>query len=105
MNRQNVIDHLKIIRTYAAIVKKPICRGIEPQCCETVELWINDALELLEARKPHYTRLEYLVNGQLVAIHHPECPRCFENGLMLWDAEIKKGQAYCHRCGQAVKWE
>ena len=68
----------------------------------------RDALALLkeqEAREPHYTTLRYLVNGMEVAVHHPECPRCIENGLLLWDAEIEKGQAYCKRCGQAVKWE
>ena len=58
-----------------------------------------------EAREPHYTTLRYLVNGMEVAVHHPECPRCIENGLVLWDAEIEKGQVYCKRCGQAVKWE
>ena len=36
---------------------------------------------------------------------HPECLRCFENGLDLWRAEIKKGQAYCKRCGQKVIWD
>ena len=68
----------------------------------------KDALALLkeqEPRAPHYTRLEYLVNGMVVAVKHPECPRCFENGLDSWGAEIEKGQAYCHECGQAVKWE
>lgn len=67
-----------------------------------------DALALLKAqeqREPHYTKLEYIVNGMPVAINHPECPRCYDNGLVLWDAEIEKGAAYCKRCGQAVKWE
>lgn len=58
-----------------------------------------------EARKPHYTTLKYLINGTEMIVHHPECPRCIENGLALWDAEIEKGQAYCKRCGQAVKWD
>lgn len=58
-----------------------------------------------EAREPHYTTLRYLVDGTAMAVRHPECPRCIENGLSLWDAEIEKGQAYCKRCGQAVKWE
>ena len=69
---------------------------------------LEDALELLKAqepREPHYTKLEYIVNGLPVAIQHPECPKCFENGLTLWDAEIEKGAAYCKRCGQAVKWD
>ena len=68
---------------------------------------LMDILYLLkeqEPKPPHYTCLEYLVSGKVVEIFHPECPRCFENGLSLWDAEIEKGQAYCKRCGQAVKW-
>lgn len=72
--------------------------------CDAVE----DTLTLLkkqEAKEPHYTTLKYLVNGTEVIIHHPECPRCTENGLALWDAEIEKGQAFCKRCGQAVKWK
>lgn len=68
----------------------------------------TEAIALLKAqeqREPHYTKLEYIVNGMPVAINHPECPRCYDNGLVLWDAEIEKGAAYCKRCGQAVKWE
>ena len=68
---------------------------------------MQDILELLkeqEPRTPHYTHLEYLVNGKVVEVNHPECPRCFENGLDLWSAEIEKGQAYCKRCGQKVIW-
>lgn len=69
---------------------------------------VEEIVKLLreqEAREPHYTTLRYLVNGTAMSVRHPECPRCIENGLMLWDAEIEKGQAYCKRCGQAVKWE
>lgn len=65
----------------------------------------HDLLKEQEARDPHYTILRYLVNGMEVTVRHPECPRCIENGLLLWDAEIEKGQAYCKRCGQAVKWD
>ena len=69
---------------------------------------VYDAIALLKAqepREPHYTKLEYIVNGMPVAINHPECPKCYDNGLVLWDAGIEKGAAYCKRCGQAVKWE
>ena len=67
----------------------------------------SDALVLLKKQEPvepRYTTLRYLVNGKEVAVQHPECPRCIKNGLFLWDAEIERGQAYCKRCGQAVKW-
>ena len=57
-----------------------------------------------EPREPHYTKLEYMVYGMIVAVQHPECPKCVENGLTLWDAEIEQGIKFCKRCGQAVKW-
>lgn len=75
------------------------------KCLEELHTDILALLKEQEPREPHYTTLEYLVNGTKVIVHHPECPRCFENGLTLWDAEIGRGQAYCKRCGQAVKWE
>lgn len=62
-------------------------------------------LKAQEPREPHYTKLEYIINGMPpIVINHPECPRCYDNGLALWDAEIERGAAYCKRCGQAVKW-
>lgn len=69
---------------------------------------MRKAREMLEAQKPrtpHYTILRYIVEGNEVSVEHPECPKCFENGLVLWDAEIERGAAYCKRCGQAVRWE
>lgn len=69
---------------------------------------LNMAISLLkkqEAVEPHYTTLRYFCNGKEAVVQHPECPQCIKNGLMLWDAEIEKGQAYCKRCGQAVKWD
>lgn len=69
---------------------------------------MRKAGEMLEAQKPrtpHYTILRYIVEGNEVSVEHPECPKCCENGLVLWDAEIERGAAYCKRCGQAVRWE
>lgn len=68
---------------------------------------VSDALELLkerQPRKPHYTTLKYIVKGEEVSVKHPECPKCVENRLFLWDAEIERGQAFCKRCGQAIDW-
>lgn len=72
--------------------------------CDGVCNFVLSLLKEQEAREPHYTTLKYIVSGTEVIVHHPECPRCIENGLALWDAEIERGQAYCKRCGQAVKW-
>lgn len=65
---------------------------------------LNKLLKEKEARKPHYTTLRYIVKGKDVSVKHPECPKCVENGLFLWDAEIEKGQSFCKRCGQAIDW-
>ena len=65
---------------------------------------MNDLLKAQQPKKPHYTTLKYIVKGEEVSVKHPECPKCVENGLFLWDAEIEKGQAFCKRCGQAIDW-
>lgn len=92
------------------VAKLMLCNPqmLTPEMCIRIGQIVTNAIDLLkeqEAREPHYTILRYRVNGTEVTAHHPECPKCIENGLMLWDAEIEKGQAYCKRCGQAVKWD
>ena len=74
------------------------------ECCHDLML---DALELVKTqipRSPHYTTLKYIMDGVELTVHHPECPNCYDKGLVLWDAEIERGADYCKRCGQAVKW-
>ena len=66
---------------------------------------IEDFIERATPKEPHYTNLEYLVNGLVFKVQQPECPRCYKNGLSLWDRAIPRWQKYCVRCGQAVKWE
>ena len=104
-----MIDREKVIRAvetcFDSWIDKHRDMGLD---LHEVERMKRDALELLKEQKPrepHYTKLEYTVNGMPVVIKHPECPRCYDNGLVLWDAEIEKGVAYCKRCGQAVKWD
>lgn len=46
-DRERVIEHLQIVRTWASVGKEPIYNGIEPRCCENVEKWMDDALALL----------------------------------------------------------
>lgn len=109
INREKVIKGLECIVSSGNAGMKDDCAScIYPGGGDCIAPALRDALALLkaqEAREPHYTKLEYIVNGMPVAINHPECPRCYDNGLVLWDAEIVKGAAYCKRCGQAVKWE
>lgn len=105
----------KVIKGLECLAKQHGIVGVcEPENCPYGDLHTcaneiaRDAIALLKAqepREPYYTKLEYIVNGMPVTINHPECPRCHDNGFVLWDAEIEKGAAYCKRCGQAVKWE
>lgn len=102
MSREKVIEDLNIAKNILTFPQM-----LSPEMRIKIGQAISAAIALLkeqEAVEPHYTTLRYLVNGMEVAIQHPECPRCIENGLVLWDAEIEKGQAYCKRCGQKVKW-
>ena len=81
---------------------------LEGGICECCHDLMSDALELVKKQiplSPHYTTLKYNIDGVEVIVHHPECPKCYEKGLALWDREIERGANYCKRCGQAVKWE
>lgn len=110
-NREKVIAHLDNLRRFADVDVHPVVSpenwNVYATLCDYIDQ-IKEEVEALlkeqEPREPHYTDLVYLIEGTEMIVHHPECPRCIENGLALWDAEIERGQAYCKRCGQAVKW-
>ena len=104
MTREEIVAHMKVMGQNAARMDDVMMYVMTRKDCEVV-MAAAELLEAQEPRKPHYTRLEYMVNGMPVVVNHPECPKCVENGLVLWDAEIEKGTAYCKRCGQAVKWD
>ena len=94
MNRQDVMDHLQIIRTWAAVGKDPIYHGIEPKCCEDVEKWIDEALELLkeqEAVEPK-SKVRHGANAQIQHF----CGNC----MTLLHGKPK----YCSECGKKVYW-
>ena len=106
-------DRQKVIKGLECCVKHfgecKLCPYGNGFCnCDCGKQLYADALTLLKEQEPvepHCTKLEYMVNGMPYVVHHAECPRCIENGLTLWDAEIEKGATYCKRCGQAVKWD
>ena len=96
MNRQDVIDHLQIIRTWAAVGEDPIYQGIEPKCCEDVEKWIDEALELLKEQEAvvpqkHYNQKEDLIYA---------CGKC-HNDLKPNNRNAK----FCWFCGKPVLWK
>jgi ribosomal protein S27AE len=73
-----------------------------------VDPWARDiAVDAMEKRipkKPGYTKLMYICNGEDIEFNHPECPYCRTHGLSLWDAAISVNDKYCKRCGQAIDW-
>lgn len=104
-DREKVINALERCEPYGLCYDDSCPYYRDAACLEKLRQGALVLLKEQEAREPHYTTLKYLVDGTEVTVHHPECPRCIENGLTLWDAEIEKGQAFCKRCGQAVKWD
>ena len=89
-------------------IKEKYIHGGDEALDTTRKLAIDIAIERLRKQhpmKPHYTTLKYIVDGKECSVKHPECPKCVENKLFLWDAEIEKGQAFCKRCGQAIDWK
>ena len=106
-DREKTIKRLEHLSEWLFHLYQVVCDGDALDYYDAYKT-VDDAIDLLknqEAKPPHYTHLEYLVNGKVVRVNHPECSRCFETGLDLWSAEIEKGQAYCKRCGQKVKWD
>ena len=45
-DREKVINHLQIIRTWAVVDRN--YGGINPDCCDDIVKWIDEALELLK---------------------------------------------------------
>ena len=110
-NREKIIDGLEMLRFFNQRAGRELWaykpHNIQEQDILNADIIYASAIDMLkqqEPRAPHYTRLQYSINGIVYEIKHPECLRCFENGLDLWAAEIERGQAYCKRCGQKVKW-
>ena len=68
---KTVIDNLQIIATWAAVGKDPIYKGIESKCCEDVEQWTMDAIELIKEQEEKIRELESMnvtASGNGVAI-------------------------------------
>ena len=61
MDRKKIIDHLQIIYIWAAVGKDPIYNGIEPKCCEDIEKWTKDVLDLLKEQEKEIKALRLLV--------------------------------------------
>ena len=93
-DRDKVISHLAIIRTWAEVDQKR--GGINPECCADIVKWIDEALELLKEQEPKAVGI--IKNAYNHEFYY--CPRCnsgFEDSF--WKP------MFCDKCGQAVKWD
>ena len=95
-DREKVIDHLMIIRTWNEVGKAYAYDEMDKkEKTKTVE-WIDDALELLKeqrAIKPIYDEKKY-------GDHLPHCGDCEK---VLPNNAVYGKVNFCHYCGQAVK--
>lgn len=92
MDTNSVINHLKIISTWAAVGKDPIYKGIGPKFCENVETWADDALTLIKEQNQRIWDLlseKEKLNDELKE-HEPALPT--------WS----QGKAYCGKCGRGL---
>ena len=95
-DRENIISHLQIVRTWAAVGP-----SIDGRCLEDIVAWIDDALELLKAQEPVYTNgLEYapVINAFWVEEaereRHWHCSNCGKvQGI------VCIAMKYCPECG------
>ena len=87
-NREKVISHLQIIRTWAAVGP-----SIDGKCLEDTVAWIDDALALLKAQEPVEPTWR---RGR------PFCGNC---GIEIYQSKMIGHVNFCQSCGMAVKWE
>ena len=86
-NRETVITHLQIIRTWASFARERDLQFFTAKHLEDIAQWSDDALELLKEQEA--------VEPSKDIARNRRCPKCFT---------ILKGK-FCHECGQEVKWE
>ena len=119
MNRNDVIDHLQIIRTWAAVGKDPIYQGIEPKCCEDVEKWIDEALALLKEQEARELSMDEWREWKANPNRNPIC-ELWENdtspiwvlypnnvselALLMGKLKLFTGKPTLEQC-KAVKWD
>ena len=100
MDRENVIDHLLIIRTWNEVGKAYAHDEMDKkEKAKTVE-WIDDALKLLKEQEPILLEKQHKPYGISTNANSPwisRCPRCSKK------VEGKQTR-FCKYCGQAVKW-
>ena len=107
-DRENIISHLQIVRTWAAVGP-----SIEGRCLEDTVAWIDDALELLKADEKMNTR-KPVANGKwterkadpdITTIDEWQSARCSNCGRYHTTPYIYyfKNYSYCPNCGAKME--
>lgn len=94
---KEVIMHLEMVRDWAICGKAPISGGIHYTNCESVEKWVGDALELLEAYEP--VAVKWFTFKDDITDEEYQIPFCGACKYNVTDAN------YCPNCGRAVNWD
>jgi len=100
MDREKVIGHLLIIRTWNEVGKAYAHDEMDKrEKAKTVE-WIDETLEMLKEQEPILLENQHKPYGISTNANSPwisRCPRCGKK------VEGKQTR-FCKYCGQAVKW-
>ena len=94
-DRETVVTHLQIIRTWASFARERDLQFFTVKHLEDIAQWADDALELLkeqEAVKPKSISR----HGEYPQIVH-RCGNCNEI--------LYRYYKHCPTCGRQVKWE
>ena len=101
----DIVSHLKIIRTWAEVDRK--YGGIMPDCCEHIVTWIDEALELLKEQEQKCGKWERITGMAPPEYHgHRICSicECFApyDPLHMGREILPK---YCPGCGAKMEGE
>lgn len=93
LNREEVIDHLYIIRTWNEVGKAYAYDEMDKkEKAKTVE-WIDDVLELLKEQEPVEPKIQTSHDGNGTWWY--VCGMC--------NTAINPNDKFCHECGKKVK--
>ena len=111
MNRESVITHLQIIRTWAAFARKRDLQFFTAKHLDDVVAWTDDAIELLKEQE----KLRFLIdkNGHITPLtaQEPETAEIeIEGGGSSWwyvcsecHGTIDMCDQFCRHCGKRIK--
>ena len=93
---EKVIQHLQILRTWAA-VNPDFGMGLDVKECKKAVEWLDDALALLKEQEPVESTIGRAVEHDGHDSWWYQCGKC--KGPIDWQ------DRYCRHCGKPVKWE